>query len=223
MGSGSPSVHGLSAGERWAGDGSPEVQRHHGPEGRSVPPCLWLQLAGCQWGTISLKKSGITGRGDGMSRRAGGRSFRGALGGPLSIHCCTTREQWVVGLLECTTTLLVSSGHGNPSVHRHTAGGSGQWTSFSTLPHCLCAVGNGTPFVHRLTACGHWALALLWHAASLPWGSAKWNSFFSLPHCGGAVGTGTTFAYYHTVGAQRGEAPSMKCHTTGEQRVVGLL
>ena len=31
-------------------------------------------------------------------------------------------------------------------------GGSGQWTSCNTLPHCLGAVGSGPPSVHCLTA-----------------------------------------------------------------------
>ena len=47
--------------------------------------------------------------------------------------------QWAVDLLQYTASL---------------PGGSGQWASRNTLPHCLWAVGSGPPAMHRLTAWG---------------------------------------------------------------------
>ena len=46
-------------------------------------------------------------------------------------------------------------------------GGSGQWNSYSTLPHCLGAVGGGTPAMHWLSV----------------WGQKQWNFCYALPHC----------------------------------------
>ena len=41
-----------------------------------------------------------------------------------------------VDLVQYSAALQEAVGSGYPSVHCHTAGGSGQWLSFSTLPHC---------------------------------------------------------------------------------------
>ena len=70
-------------------------------------------------------------------------------------------------------------------------GGSGQWTSCNTLPHCLGAVGSGTPAIHYPTAWGQLAVQLLQSTASLPGGSGQCNSCNALPHCLGAVGSAT--------------------------------
>ena len=45
-------------------------------------------------------------------------------------------------LIKCHTGSF-STSSGIPSTHSHTAGSSGQWDSFSTLPHCLGVVGSG--------------------------------------------------------------------------------
>ena len=45
--------------------------------------------------------------------------------------------QWAVDLVQYTAPPL---------------GGSGQWISCNTLPHCLGAVGSGPPAVHCPTA-----------------------------------------------------------------------
>ena len=68
---------------------------------------------------------------------------------------------------------------------QHTAslpGGSGQWNSCTTLPHCLGAAGSATHAIHCLTA-------------SLPGGSGQWNSCNTLPHCLEAVGSGTPVTF----------------------------
>ena len=70
-------------------------------------------------------------------------------------------------------------------------GGSGQWTSWNSFPHCLGAVGSGPPGIHCRTAWGQWGVELLQCTASLPGGSGQWNSCNALPHCLGAVGSGT--------------------------------
>ena len=63
-------------------------------------------------------------------------------------------------------------------------GGSGQWTSCKTLPHCLGAVGSGPPSMHSPTAWGQWAVDLLQCTASLPGGSGQWTSFNAVLCCG---------------------------------------
>ena len=70
-------------------------------------------------------------------------------------------------------------------------GGSGQWNSCNTPPHCLGAVGGATPAMHCLTAWGQGAVELLQLIASLPGGSGQWNSCNTLPHCLRGVGSGT--------------------------------
>ena len=87
-------------------------------------------------------------------------------------------------------------------------GGSGQWTSCSTLPHCLGALGSGTPAIHCPTAWGQWAVELLQYTAPLPGGSGLWTSCNTLPHCLGAVGSGP---------------PAVHCPTAWGQWAVDLL
>ena len=55
------------------------------------------------------------------------------------MHCLTAWGQWVVQLLQCTTSL---------------PWGSGQWNSCNALPHCLGAVGSGPLAMHCLTVWG---------------------------------------------------------------------
>ena len=50
-------------------------------------------------------------------------------------------------------------------------GGSGQWNSCHTPPHCPGAVGGGIPAVHCVTTWGQWAVELLQYTAALPEGS----------------------------------------------------
>ena len=69
-------------------------------------------------------------------------------------------------------------------------GGTGQWNSCNTLPHCLGAVGRGPPAIHCPTAWGQWVVDLLQYTAPMPGGSGQWNSCNTLPHCLGAVGSG---------------------------------
>ena len=75
--------------------------------------------------------------------------------------------QWAVDLVQYTASL---------------PGGSGQWNSCSTLPHCLGAVGSGTRVIHCPTAWGQWAAELLQYTAPLPGGSGQWTSFYTPPH-----------------------------------------
>ena len=86
------------------------------------------------------------------------------------MHCLTTWGQWVVQLLQCTTSL---------------PGGSGQWNSCNTLPHRLGAVGSGPPAMHCLTAWGQWAVDLLQCTASL---SKAVGSATPAMHCLTALG-----------------------------------
>ena len=69
-------------------------------------------------------------------------------------------------LLQCTASL---------------PGSSGQWTSCSTLPHCLGAVGSGPPAIHCLTAWGQWAVDPPQCTATLPGGSGQWTPLNALP------------------------------------------
>ena len=118
-----------------------------------------------------------------------------ALPGPCTpaMHCLTALGQWAVELLQYTAAL---------------PGGSGQWTSCNTLPHCLGAVGSATPAMHCLTAWGQWAVQLLQRTAPLPGGSGQCNSRNALPHCLGAVDSAT---------------PAMHCLTALGQWAVELL
>ena len=88
------------------------------------------------------------------------------------MQCLTDWGQWTVQPLQCTASLL---------------GSSGQCNSCNALPHCLRAVGTATPAMHCLTAWGQWAVKLLQCTASLPGGSGQWNSCNALPHCLEAV------------------------------------
>ena len=94
---------------------------------------------------------------------------------PAAIHCLTAWGQWAVDLLQHTASLPGGSGQWNTcNTLPHCLGGSGQWTSCNTLPHCLGAVGSRPPAIHCLTAWGQWAVELLQYTASLPGGSGQW-------------------------------------------------
>ena len=117
--------------------------------------------------------------------------------------------QWAVQLLQRTATL--AWGQWADDLRQYTAalpGGSGQWNSCITLPHCLGAVDSATPATHCLTVWGQWAAELLQGTASLPWGGWQWNSCNALPHCLGAVGSAT---------------PAMHCLTALGQWATELL
>ena len=109
-------------------------------------------------------------------------------------------------------------------------GGSRQWNSCNTLPHCLGAVGSATPAMHCHTAWGHWAVELQSCAAtllrgsgqraaqllqctvSLPGGSGQCNPCNTLPHHGGAVGSATSAVHCH---AARGLTALCRVHMEG--------
>ena len=150
-----------------AGVGCPYKELDHGLWARNVPRCRWSQFLGRQWETISLKRNGITGMGDGVSRPAGGRSFQGTYGGwrpskgagsrAGGTNCPTvpvvaTFGAPFVGLLKFAATLRGSSGHRD---------------SCSALPHCLGAAGSGSPLVHCHIAGEQCAVDLLQYAATL--------------------------------------------------------
>ena len=75
-----------------------------------------------------------------------------------AMHCLTTWGRRPVQLPQYTASL---------------PGGSGQWNSCYTLPHCLGSVGSGT----------------LQHTASPPGGGGQWNSCNTLSQCLRAVGS----------------------------------
>ena len=119
-------------------------------------------------------------------------------------------------------------------------GGSGQWNSCYTLPHCLGVVGSGTPAIHCLTALGavgsatpamhcltawgQWAVDVLQRTAPLPGGSGQWNSCNTLPHCLGAVGSRIPAMHCLTaLGAAGSATPAMHCLTAWGQWAVLLL
>ena len=113
----------------------------------------------------------------------------GAVGsGTPATHCHTAWGQWAVQLLQRTALL-----HGGIGLQctAPLPGGSGQWNSCNSLPHCLGVVGNGTPATHCHTAWGQWAVELLQRTALLHGGSGQWNSCNALSHRLGAVGSGT--------------------------------
>ena len=108
----------------------------------------------------------------------------GAVGsGTPATHCHTAWGQWAVQLLQRTALL-----HGGIGLQctAPLPGGSGQWNSCNSLPHCLGVVGNGTPATHCHTA----------------WGSGQWNSCNALPYCMGAVGSGTPVMHCLTAWGQ---------------------
>ena len=116
-----------------------------------------------------------------------------------AMHCLTALGQWAVELLQYTAAL---------------PGGSEQWTSCNTLPHCLGAVGSATPAMHCLTAWGQWAVQLLQCTAPLPGGSGQCNSCNALPHCPGAVREcNSCNALPHCLGAAGSATPAMHCLT----------
>ena len=69
-----------------------------------------------------------------------------------SVRRHATAEHWPLGLLEGTATLL---------------GSSGQWVSFSALPHCWRAVSNRSPSVHSHAAQEQLIVGLLMCTATL--------------------------------------------------------
>ena len=85
----------------------------------------------------------------------------GALGSETPFaHNHTVREQWAVGLLLHSATLLESSG---------------QWNSLSALPHCRGAVDSETPFVRCHTAGKQRALGHLQCTAGVVWSGVVWR------------------------------------------------
>ena len=79
------------------------------------------------------------------------------------MHCLTAVGQWAVDLLQYTAP-LTARGQWVVDLLQYTAplpGGTRQWTSCNTLPHCLGAVGSGPPAIHCLTAWGQWAVEVL--------------------------------------------------------------
>ena len=112
----------------------------------------------------SVKRSGITGRGDGVSHRAGVTVFRAP--SPDLLQCTATLlEQWAVGLLQYTATLPKSSK---------------QWIFFGTLQHYWGAVGNGSPLVH-------YDVDLVPHTTTRLGSSGQEGSFCTPPECSGAL------------------------------------
>ena len=135
------------------------------------------------------------------------------------MHCHNAWGQWAVQLLQYTASLH---------------GGTGQWNSCNTVPHCPRAVGSAAPAMHCLTASGRWAVELLQYSASLPEGSGQCSSCNALSHRLGAVGSGTP-AMRKPPSWQDGEScpgggrclktgtPAMHCHAAWGQSVVELL
>ena len=107
--------------------------------------------------------------------------------------CPTAWGQWAAQLLQCAASL---------------PGGSGQWNSRNTPPHCLGGVGSATPAMHCLTVWGQWAVERLQYTAPLPGGSGQCNTCNALPHCLGAV---------------RSATPAMHCLAAWGQWAVPLL
>ena len=115
--------------------------------------------------------------------------------GSLLVHFRVFGEQWVVDLLQQTTTLMDSKG---------------RWNSISALSRCLGKVDYTTLLVHcyNVGTTGHWNAIL-----ALPYGWAvihgtllqsigHWNSFGPLPHCWGAFGSVTSYVHCHTIWSQ---------------------
>ena len=131
--------------------------------------------------------------------------------GPSAMHRLTAWGQWAVDLLQYTASL---------------PGGSGQWTSCNTRPHCLRAVGSGPPATHCLTAWGQSAVDLLLYTAPQPGGSVQWTSCNALPHCMGAVGSGQWTSCNippHCLGVVGSGPPAIHSPTAWGQWAVDLL
>ena len=118
----------------------------------------------------------------------------GAVGSATpATHCLTAWGQLAVQLLQYTAALLRGSGQRNScKAPPRWLGGSGQWTSGNTLPHCLGAVSSAAPALLCPTAWGQWTVQLLQRTASLSGGSGQRNSCNALPHCLGVLGSATS-------------------------------
>ena len=83
------------------------------------------------------------------------------------MHCHTTREQQVVGLLWSTATMVRSSK---------------QWDSLTALPHYWEAAGGRTPFGRCHTVEEQPVVGLLHCTAALLRSSGQWDTLSTLPH-----------------------------------------
>ena len=170
VGSGSPSVHCHTAGEQWAMNlllysATPVQSGGQWDSFRTPPHC---------WGSPATLPH---------HRGAAGRESP-------AVHRHTAREQWAVGILQDTVTLLGGSGQwnssrsGSPSAHCHTArehgaeelvlyiaallGSNGSWNSLCKQPHYCGVLGSATPSLHYYTPMEQWAMGLLVYVATLP-------------------------------------------------------
>ena len=169
VGSGPPAIHCLTA---------------LGPVG-SGPPAVHCPTAWGQWGVDLLQYTAPLPGDSGQWTCCNTLPHcLGAVGSGIpAVHCPNARGQRAVDLLLYTAPL---TGWGQWAVDllQYTAsppGGSGQWTSCSTLPHCLGAAGSGPPSIHRPTDRGQWAVDLLQYTAPLLGGSGQWTSCNTLP------------------------------------------
>ena len=137
------------------------------------------------------------------------------------MQCLIPQGQWVVELLQCTAALR---------------GGSGQWNSCNTLPHCLGAVVSATSAMYPQTARGQWAVELLQCAGPSAGGQGvvpmrrslpkERDSCSALPHCPGIVGGGSPVLHCHTAQGQWAEGSATRAMhrlTAWGQWVVQLL
>ena len=147
----------------------------------SLPHCLGAVGSGtlarhcntalAQWAVERMSRTASLSEGSGQWN-----SCKALPHGTPARHCHTVWGQWALESLQCTVTAW---GQWALVLLQRTAslpGGSGQWNSCNTLPHCLgavgtgkptmhchClgAVGTGTPAAHCFAAWGRWAVELL--------------------------------------------------------------
>ena len=119
------------------------------------------------------------------------------------MYCLTAWGQWAVELLQCTASL---------------PGGSGQFNSCNTLPHCLGAVGSGTLAMRGPTSWGD--------TESCPGGGCCLKTELSqaVSYCLAAVGSATPTMHYLTArGNWAVELLSCTVSIPGGQWAVELL
>ena len=111
--------------------------------------------------------------------------------GTATMQCLAACGQWVVELLQCTTSLPAERVVAVLQCTASVRWGSGRWKSRNALPDYLWSVGKGILAMHCHAARGLWAVQLLQCTFSLRGGIGQWNASNALPHCLGVVGSVT--------------------------------
>ena len=132
VGSGTPTMHCLTAWGQWA----VEVLRCTAP--LKLLQCTASLLGGSRQCNSCNALPHCLGAADSAAPAMYCLTALGALGSATpAMHCPTAWGQWAVQLRQCTASL---------------PWGSREWNSYKALPHCLGAADSATPAMHYPTA-----------------------------------------------------------------------